>query len=99
MKSLRLLASARREYQQLVEFYTSADSAVGADFIAEMKMAFLRIREYPEAFSQEIANYRRCNLSKFPYKIIYRIDPNEIVVFTIRHHSRHPDSWHDLLRG
>jgi toxin ParE1/3/4 len=37
--------------------------------------------------------YRRINLNRFPYAIIYRPDGDDIYVIAVMHEKRHPDYW------
>ena len=37
---------------------------------------------------------RRRLIRRFPLGVLYRIDPDEIVILAVMHLSRRPDYWH-----
>jgi hypothetical protein len=40
-------------------------------------------------------HFRRRLIHRFPYGLIYRIDPDEIIILATMHPHRHPDYWID----
>jgi len=65
---------ARLELEDAVRYYELEYSGLGKRFKQEVKMAALRIVEYPQAWSIERGEIRKCFLHKFPYKLLYSIE-------------------------
>lgn len=63
------------------------------DWDEELKLAATRIAEYPAAWSVERGDVRKCLLHKFPYKPLYSIEKDNIVVLALAHQHRKPDYW------
>ena len=43
-------------------------------------------------FKEEV---RKCLLHKFPYKLMYSVEGNHILVIAVAHQHRNPDYWVD----
>ncbi len=61
--------------------------------LAEYDAHIAKIVERPESFRPIYSSYRRLNLHRFPYAIIYRIRARDIYVIAVMHEKRHPDYW------
>ena len=96
--SYRLLTPALMEIREAAEFYEGRVSGLGADFLDEVDASVGRIIQFPGAWGSLGERYRRCNLRRFPYSIIYAIQPNrEILIVSVFHQSREPRSWRENL--
>lgn len=86
---------ARQELEDAVRFYELEYSGLGRKFKEEVRKAALRIAAYPEGWSIERGNVRKCLLHKFPYKLLYAVDENQILIIAVAHQHRKPDYWFD----
>lgn len=59
----------------------------------KVKKSIKRIIEYPKASSIERGDVRKCLLHKFPYKILYSMEDDHILIIAIAHLHRKPDYW------
>ncbi len=84
---------AQQELEDGIHYYEIEYSGLGRKFKEEIKKAALRIAEYPEAWSIEQNEIRKCLLHKFPYKLLYSIETDHIFVIAIAHLHRSPDYW------
>jgi len=64
---------ATQELEDAVRFYDFESAGLGQRFKEEMRKAALRIAEYPQAWSIERGEVRKCLLHKFPYKLLYSV--------------------------
>ena len=92
---MRVLFSqlAKRELDDASHYYEIEFQGLGKRFRAEVKMAASRISEYPEAWSVERGDIRKCLLHKFPYKLLYSIEKDHIFIIAIAHQHRKPEYW------
>lgn len=90
---IEILEIASKEFISAKEFYELEQSGLGARFENEIKQALLRIRQYPTAWSYERKEIRRCFIHCFPYKILYSIQKEVIVILAFAHLHRKPDYW------
>ncbi len=86
---------ARQELEDAVRFYELEFTGLGTKFKDEVKKAVQRIVSYPEAWSIERGEIRRCLLHKFPYKLIYSVETDHILIIAVAHQHRKPDYWID----
>lgn len=95
---IEILQVAYLEFRAAQEFYELEQSGLGARFENEIRHALLRIQQYPKIWSAERKEIRRCFIHKFPYKIIYSIQKEIIVVLAFAHLHRKPDYWIDRIK-
>lgn len=88
----RFVSAAEEEFAAAAEFYEKERIGLGEDFIAKVFYTLTRIERFPMLGSPVTAVIRSYHVTRFPYKIVYRID-SEIVVVAVAHHSRKPDYW------
>lgn len=84
---------AQQELQDAIAYYELEFAGLGKRFKAEVKNAALRIAEYPDAWSVERGEIRKCLLHKFPYKLLYSIETDHIIVLAVAHQHRKPFYW------
>jgi plasmid stabilization system protein ParE len=87
---------ARQELEDAARYYELEHEGLGERFRQEVKKAARRITRYPQAWSLERGEVRKCLLHKFPYKLLYSIEKDHIFVIAVAHQHRRPDYWvHD----
>ncbi|MCG5517268.1 type II toxin-antitoxin system RelE/ParE family toxin [Ectothiorhodospira sp. 9100] len=84
---------ATQELEDAVRYYELEYSGLGHRFKDEVRKAALRIAEYPQAWSIERGDVRKCLLHKFPYKLMYSVEEYHILVIAVAHQHRKPDYW------
>lgn len=84
---------ARQEVEDAVRYYELEYEGLGRRFKEEVRKAALRTAAYPEAWSIARGDVRKCLLHKFPYKLMYSVEENYILVIAVAHQHRKPDYW------
>jgi plasmid stabilization system protein ParE len=84
---------ATQELEDAVRFYELEYAGLGRRFKEEVKKATLRVAEYPKAWSIERGEVRKCLLHRFPYKLLYSVEEDHVLVIAIAHQHRKPDYW------
>ena len=95
--SYRFLPPAAREVGEAARYYEEKVPGLGFDFIAEVRAAIRRILAHPEAWCPLDEQFRRCRTSRFPYGLIYSIEDDHILIVSVMHLHRHPDTWRKNL--
>ncbi len=97
--TVTLLAHAEADLEEGFDYYEAARAGLGAEFVTEFRRAVDRILAHPRGWHAMDAIYRRCQLHRFPYGVIYRIDDQaqQIVVVAVMHMRREPDHWRKRL--
>lgn len=84
---------ARQELEDAVRYYELEYSGLGSKFKEEVRKAVLRIAAYPQAWSIERGDVRKCLLHRFPYKLLYSVEEDHILVIAIAHQHQRPGYW------
>ncbi len=84
---------AKWELEDAVSYYELVHSGLGKRFEVEVKQAVSRIAQYPEAWSVERGEIRKCIMHKFPYKLLYSIEKEHILIIAVAHLHRKPGYW------
>ena len=63
---------------------------IGHDLLLQIEAAFRFLETNPEVFQKDYEGVRKHIIKRFPYKIVYLLDKNRIVVIAVLHHRRNP---------
>jgi plasmid stabilization system protein ParE len=88
---------ARRDLREAADFYDLERQGLGTEFLAEIEQTILRVIEYPEASPIALGQVRRCEVSRFPYSVLYSARDGGVYVSAVAHNSRRPFYWRDRL--
>ena len=84
---------AEEEFQNAVDYYKEIQEELGLDYTNEVYKTIERIIALPKAWPLLEDDIRRCLTNRFPYGIIYSIEPTGIFILSIMHLKRNPDYW------
>ncbi len=84
---------AELEFLSAVEYYEECQKGLGRKFISEIQFAVDKITEAPFRYRVIRSPFRRYLVQKFPYGIMYTIEPDHIRVIAIAHTRRKPKYW------
>jgi len=90
-------AHARTELTEAKRYYNQQQTGLGDRFQQDAEVCAGRILEYPHAWQIERGSIRRLAFSSFPYKMLYAIEDERIVVVAVAHQHRAPDYWIDRI--
>lgn len=93
MTPVTLLRSASADIRRAARFYEEEASGLGEEFISNLERTFLRLSRNPELGTLLPRGARRLIVPRFPYLVIYRLEPTQIIVLAVAHQRRHPDAW------
>ena len=94
---IEILEIAKQEYDSAAEFYEVRQHGLGARFKSEIKQSLLRIKQFPQISPVDEHEIRKLSLLRFPYKIVYSLQNNVILVVAFAHMHRSPFYWVDRL--
>lgn len=88
---------AKQELKDAAHYYELEHEGLGGRFKAEVEEAARRIARYPHAWSVHGVEIRKCLLHKFPYKLLYSVEKDHVVILAVAHQHRRPDYWLDRI--
>lgn len=93
MKPVRFLRPAELELLDAAQYYEIQATGLGSEFLDKIDAAILDLREAPERWPIVRANIRRRLVHRVPYALLYRVEPDEIIIQATMHLHRRPHYW------
>ncbi|MGH8645999.1 MAG: type II toxin-antitoxin system RelE/ParE family toxin [Gammaproteobacteria bacterium] len=84
---------AEAEFAEAALFYESRLVGLGKLFASEVDETISLIRKYPDVGSPVGYLRRRMLVRGFPYSVVYRRDPDFILIIAVAHSGRRPRYW------
>lgn len=97
MTPVIFLPEAEQEMFEAAAYYQAQTSGLGFDYLSEVEQAVQAIAESPITWPIIEGELRRRLVKRFPFGILYRIEPEEIVIVAVAHLRRRPDYWKKRL--
>jgi plasmid stabilization system protein ParE len=91
--NIEFLPGAETDLDEVIDWYQQINAPLASDFFIKLDEALLTIRVNPQQFQKVYKTYRKFNLKRFPYKVIYRVEKQSIIVVAIAHHKRKIRYW------
>jgi plasmid stabilization system protein ParE len=90
---VRLLPEARAEFDAATDWYEQQRPGLGAAFVARVREVLNRIATNPKLHATVYQDVRKAVVRQFPYVVLYREEPGEVVVIAVFHTARDPADW------
>jgi len=84
---------ADQELTEVAVYYERQADGLGSEFLAEFGRTLEFLLQFPGAGRFLTHGNRRVSLHRFPYHLIYRIEPARVFILAIAHHRRAPGYW------
>ena len=97
MKGYRYLLPADEEMTEAAIFYEGRANGLGTEFLDDLQRAVDKILNNPESGQLILENFRRSILSRFPFSLIYTIEPESILIIAVAHQRRRPYYWKERI--
>ncbi len=89
----RLHPEAENEMIEAAAYYEAQQVDLGKRFLVAVQDAINSILINPRLYPVVDLDVRRCLTKVFPFGVLFRIEPDEIVIVAVMHLARHPDYW------
>jgi plasmid stabilization system protein ParE len=80
----------RVDVEEALTYYQNISPRLADEFHAELRSTINRATENPLRFHLADQGFRRANLKRFPYHLLYEARPEYVRVMLVRHNKRHP---------
>lgn len=81
----------KRDIAEALRYYDEIAARLADEFEAEVKAVIEKVAENPHWHHLAGRGFRRVNLPRFPYHVLYEIHAESVRVMHVRHNKRHPD--------
>ena len=95
----RFTLAAEFELDEAIAFYEKCGPGLGQELLREVANTVALIEEFPEAWPSLSDQDRACRVKRFPYRLVYFIDEDGIVVLAVAHFKRRLFYWRDRVRN
>jgi len=86
-------AEADEEFREAIGYYETCQRCLGEEFYLEVHSTIDRILSFPQTWPVLEGEVRRCLVHRFPYGVLYSVEPEGIFILAVMHMRRDPDSW------
>ena len=91
--ALEYLDAALEEAEAAARWYADRSDTAAVAFSEELDADEEAIARWPDAWPRYEAGTRRYLLRRFPFSVIYRIEPHRILIVAVAHGHRRPGYW------
>jgi len=84
---------AERELNEAAQYYDGEEPGLGSSFLQEVDRCLQSIEAQPEAGVILRGSVRRRLLRRFPYALLYKIQPSGIRILALMNLKRRPTYW------
>jgi toxin ParE1/3/4 len=88
--TLFVKAEALQDMKEAFDWYENKRTGLGTEFLNEVDEFYNRITQNPEHY-QSYRNQRVAVMHGFPFKIVYEVERETIVVYAVYHDKRSPE--------
>jgi plasmid stabilization system protein ParE len=97
VRSVEFHPDAQKEFISAAQFYERQTQGLGRDFITTVQRAYERLPIFPMSGARFGRRLRRLLVPKFPYGLLYRVEPERIYIVAVMHLHRRPRYWRSRL--
>lgn len=90
---IRTISKADEDIASAIEWYLEIEKDLATRFLEELNLGFKALLTFPEAYPVVYLDMHMYLLKGFPYKVLYVINGDEIVIHAVMHHKQHPKGW------
>jgi len=89
------LPGARRDFDESFDWYSERSTEAALRFADAVDAALGKVAADPTRFVTLDGVHRECPVKKFPFRIVYRVVDNRVLVVAIAHAKRRPGYWRE----
>ena len=84
---------ARKEFDEAIDWYDNQSQGLGKRFKETVIQQLKKIKKNPKWFLIEVDDIYKAYVPKFPYKILFSLDNDNIIIWAVAHMHRKPWYW------
>jgi hypothetical protein len=88
---------ADEEFIAAVVYYEECEPGLGLDFSREVHASIRNALDYSTLWPEIEDEVRRSLVHRFPYGVLYSVEPHGIFILAVMHLHRDPDYWKHRL--
>ncbi len=93
MASVTVRVEAEDEYEAALAWYAARSAQAASGFVAAFDAAIEAVAAAPEAYPFCDDDHRRCQLRRYPYALVYRVEQPRVFVVAVPHDRQLGGFW------
>jgi hypothetical protein len=89
---------AEAEFTDAIEYYENCEYGLGLDFAREIQATIRNVADYPAMWPKIEDQVRRCLVHRFPYGLLYCVEPGGVFLLAVMNLHRDPDYWKHRIK-
>jgi plasmid stabilization system protein ParE len=94
---IELHPEARQDLIEVVEWYENQKIGLGIEFFDHYRKTRDIILEHPRLYRKTYRTFRKANVQKFPYCIVYTANRQKLFILAVFHHKRNAEVWKNRI--
>jgi toxin ParE1/3/4 len=90
---------AEEEIQEALDHYNHINIELAQSLLGIIGKSIAEIKKNPFLFQKINKRFRKANIERFPFQIIFKVENNELLIFAFAHHKRKPNYWKKRKAG
>jgi plasmid stabilization system protein ParE len=84
---------AIHEAQEAFDWYEARSHGLGENLLAELDAHVGALVDRPTGYPKWRGPYKKVNLQRFPYIVVFRVVKDTVIIFSVFHSKRDPRNW------
>ncbi len=97
MLPIDYLPGARGDFDESFDWYCTNSARAAVRFADAVDAALIKVSSNPTQFGSPDGIHRECPVKRFPFRIVYRLLHERVLVVAIAHAKRRPGYWSDRV--
>ena len=94
-KTIEYVGGSRVDFDESFDWYAKHSVGAAIGFASAVDEAIDKIVANPSQFPSTFGGCRYCALNRYPFRIIFRDEPDRFVIIALAHAKRRPGYWHE----
>jgi len=90
---VRFRRLAREQAKEIEAWFEEEQPGLGEAFSRALRRCAATMETFPRSHPLVLPGVRKAVVRRFPYSLLYAIEKDEVVVLSIFHQSRDPNTW------
>ena len=97
MPPIDYLPGARRDFDESFDWYAARSTRAAQRFVAAVDAALTSLANDPMRFASSDCVHHECPVNEFPFRIVYRVVDDGVLIVAVAHAKRRPGYWRDRV--
>lgn len=81
-------AGAMQDVTEIIDWYAKKSLAAASNFLLQLKKSEKRISNNPNLFRVFKKNYKKANISRYPFSVFFKLEETTVTILAIIHFAR-----------